>query len=70
MEAAAQHYYGKSAARLSRKEAAQIAAGLPAPKVFTVVPLSNRVRSRTPWILKQMRNLEGDPEVKALISDE
>ena len=67
VEAAAQHYFGKSAATLSRKEAAQIAAGLPAPKVFTVVPLSNRVKNRTPWILKQMSNLEGDPDVKALL---
>ena len=70
VEAAAQHYYGKSAAKLTRKEAAQIAAGLPAPKVFTVVPLSKRVKSRTPWIMKQMANLEGDADVKALISDE
>ncbi len=67
VEAAAQHYFRKSAAKLSRKEAAQIAAGLPAPKKFTVVPLSARVKSRTPWILRQMSNLEDDPDVKALL---
>jgi monofunctional glycosyltransferase len=33
-EAAARHYYGKSAARLSERQAAELAAGLPRPKTW------------------------------------
>jgi monofunctional biosynthetic peptidoglycan transglycosylase len=67
IEAAAQHYFHKSAARLSRQEAAMIIACLPNPKKFTVVPLSKRVQWRYPRIVTQMNNLEGDEDVEALI---
>jgi monofunctional biosynthetic peptidoglycan transglycosylase len=66
-EAASRAYFHKPASQLSRKEAAMIAACLPSPSRFTVVPLSKRVAGRTPWILRQMANLEGDPEVHLLI---
>jgi monofunctional glycosyltransferase len=67
IEAAAQQYFHKSAARLSKAEAAMIVAGLPNPKKFTVVPLSKRVKWRYPKIMAQMNNLEGDPDVAELI---
>ena len=67
IEAAAQQYFHKHAKDLSRAEAAQIIACLPNPKKFTVVPMSARVRSRYPWIMEQMDNLEGDDDVEAVI---
>ena len=67
VEAAAQQYFHKSAKNLSRKEAAMIIACLPNPKRFTVVPLSKRVKWRTPGIMKQMSHIEGDPDVQELI---
>lgn len=66
-EAAAQAYFKKPAAKLTRKEAAMIAACLPNPKKFTVKPLSRHVAVRTGWVLLQMRHLEHDPDVHALI---
>ena len=67
IEAASNAYFNKSAKDLTRKEAAMIIACLPNPKRFTVKPVSARVRWRTPGITRQMRLIEGDPAVKALI---
>jgi monofunctional biosynthetic peptidoglycan transglycosylase len=67
VEAAAKKYFRKSSKSLSRKEAAMIAACLPNPKGYTVKPLSKHVASRYPWILRQMNNLDGDPDIKKLI---
>lgn len=67
IEAASQAYFNKPARKLSRAEAAMIVAALPNPKKFTVKPVSRRVSWRYPQIMRQMSNLEGDPEVKALI---
>lgn len=67
IEAASQQYFHKPAKNLSRSEAAQIIACLPNPAVYTVKPLSSHVASRSQWILRQMQNLEGDPDVQALI---
>ncbi len=66
VEAAARNYFGKASKNLSRKEAALIAACLPNPKKFTVQPISRRVSYRYPWIMRQMRNLEKDPDISAL----
>ncbi|HEY4150084.1 MAG TPA: monofunctional biosynthetic peptidoglycan transglycosylase, partial [Chitinophagaceae bacterium] len=63
IEAASQHYFNKPAARLTRREAAMIAACLPNPKVFTIKPISERVASRAPWIMLQMNNLGGDEDI-------
>lgn len=68
IEAAAQKYFGKPASQLTRAEAAQIAACLPNPKVYTVKPISRQVASRYPWILRQMGNLDGDPDIQAIIN--
>lgn len=67
IEAAAHHYFKKSAKDLSRREAAMIASCLPNPKVFTIQPLSSRVAYRYPWIMNQMNNLQADPDIQALI---
>lgn len=67
IEAAAQHYYKKPAAKLTRKEAATIAACLPNPKVYTVIPQSKYVYRKYPWILKQMTNIQRDEKILALI---
>lgn len=67
IEAAAQAYFHKSAKNLSRQEAAMIIACLPNPKRFTVKPMSKRVSWRYPQIVKQMNNLDGDPDVAELI---
>ena len=66
-EAAAQHYFHKAAKNLSRKEAAMIASCLPNPIAYTIKPLSKRVAFRYPWILRQMNNLERDPDIIALL---
>jgi monofunctional biosynthetic peptidoglycan transglycosylase len=67
MEAAAQAYFGKSAKQLSRAEAAMIIACLPNPKIFTVKPQSRRVSWRYPQILREMHNIEDDPDVLEII---
>lgn len=67
IEAASQAYFKKPAKKLSKKEAAMIAACLPNPKVFTVVPQSKWVASRHVKIVGQMNNLAGDPDIQSLI---
>jgi len=67
VQAAAEHYFHKSAKNLSRKEAALIAACLPNPTGYTIQPLSAHVASRYPWIIRQMNNLEEDPDIQALL---
>jgi monofunctional biosynthetic peptidoglycan transglycosylase len=67
IEAASRTYFNKSAKNLTRAEAAMIIACLPNPKKFTVKPLSRRVTWRYPNIVAQMNNLEGDPDIEALI---
>lgn len=56
-EAAAQTWYGKSAAKLSAYEAAGIAAVLPNPRQYKASPASNYIQGRQAWIVRQMRNL-------------
>ena len=67
IEAAAQKYFKKPAKKLTRTEAAMIAACLPNPKKYSVKPLSNYISRRYPWILTQMNNLEGDEDVEKLL---
>lgn len=68
IEAAAQHYFNKSAKKLSRQEAAMIVAGFPNPKKFTARPMTGRVAWRYPQILREMNNIETDEDVHALLS--
>ena len=67
VEAAAQHYFHKSAKNLTRAESAMIVAGFPNPKKFTAAPMSRRVAWRYPQILREMNNLEGDEDINALL---
>ncbi|MGD9549608.1 MAG: transglycosylase domain-containing protein [Burkholderiaceae bacterium] len=57
-EAAAQHYYRKSAARLAPAEAARLAVMLPAPKRFEKTPGSAYLAGRTRTILARMGSAE------------
>jgi monofunctional glycosyltransferase len=68
-EAAAQYYFKKPAKKLTRREAAMIAACLPNPKKYTVKPPSNFVQAKSWWILQQMNNLEGDLDLQKIIAD-
>jgi monofunctional biosynthetic peptidoglycan transglycosylase len=69
VEAAAQHYFKKSAKNLSRVEAAMIVAGFPNPKKFTARPMTRRVSWRYPQILREMNNIETDEDVAALLKN-
>jgi len=67
VEAASQTYFKKPASKLTRTEAAMIAACLPNPKKYSVRPPSNYIIRRYPWILLQMNNLEGDEDIDRLL---
>lgn len=67
VQAAAKKYFNKDAINLTRMEAAMIAASLRNPKVYTIKPLSKNVAYIAGLIVKQMNNLEGDPDVAQLI---
>jgi monofunctional biosynthetic peptidoglycan transglycosylase len=58
-EAAAQRFFHKSAARLSRGDAAVLAAVLPSPEHFSATAPSRYVQQRREWILGQMQALGG-----------
>jgi monofunctional biosynthetic peptidoglycan transglycosylase len=68
MEAAAKHNFNKSAKKLTRMEAAMIAASLPNPKKYTVKPLSRYVSIRSRWVLRQMYSIGGDADVVKVIN--
>lgn len=67
VQAAAKKYFNKNARDLTTAEAAQIAACLPNPKVYTVKPLSRYVAGRYDDIIRQMNNLAGDADVQEII---
>jgi monofunctional biosynthetic peptidoglycan transglycosylase len=68
VEAAARNYFKKPASKLTRTEAARIAACLPNPKKYKAEPASPYVARRASGILRQMNNLEGDEDVERLLS--
>ena len=53
-EAASQHWFKKPATKLSRSEAAAIAAILPNPRVYRARPATNYIQGRKNWIVRQM----------------
>jgi monofunctional biosynthetic peptidoglycan transglycosylase len=67
IEAAARNHFKKSAKQLTRYEAACIAACLPNPKLYTINPMHSRVSQRCGWIMRQMNNLQNDPDIQKLI---
>jgi monofunctional biosynthetic peptidoglycan transglycosylase len=70
VQAAAQRFYRKDAARLTRREAATLAAVLPAPKQWRVDSPSPRVQRRREAIMRQMRLLGGASFLRLLDDDE
>ncbi|WP_240312695.1 monofunctional biosynthetic peptidoglycan transglycosylase [Flavihumibacter solisilvae] len=67
IEAASQHYFKKPASRLTKAEAARIAACLPNPKKFLASPAGRYVSSRSFAIQRQMNNLSSDPDIAVII---
>jgi len=61
-EAAAQHFFHKSAVRLTRSDAALLAAVLPSPEHYSAAAASAYVQRRREQILAQMQAL-GGPEM-------
>lgn len=60
VEAASQHYFGKSANRLSVNEAARLAVLLPSPRNRDARNLTPYLRERVVWVERQMRQLGAD----------
>jgi len=58
VEAAAQYYFHKPASKLTKEEAALLAAVIPNPIKFSAAKPSGYVLGRKSWILNQMNNLE------------
>lgn len=56
VEAAAQHWFNKSAKDLTRHEAAAIAAILPNPRQYKANPRTPYLETRKQWVLRQMYN--------------
>src|SRR6266436_449611 len=67
IEKASQKYFNKSAGNLTKQEAAMIAASLPNPRRYSVKPVSRYVSIRSGWVLRQMNNLNGDPDIRNLV---
>lgn len=67
IEKAAQVYFKKAASKLTRQQAAMIAACMPNPRKFTVKPMSRRVAVRHPWVMRQMNALQKDPDIQRLL---
>lgn len=57
VQAASRTYFGKDAAKLTRAEAAALAAVLPSPNYYRVVNPGPYVRRRQAWILGQMQHI-------------
>lgn len=79
VEAAAQAFFGKPAARLTAAECARLAAVLPSPRRWNAAKPGRYVQKRTVWILRQMNQSpravpleepdpanENDPDVDAV----
>jgi len=58
VNAAGHYYFGRSAARLSERQAALLAAVLPNPRRLHVNDPSDHVKERRDWIVAHMRRLE------------
>ena len=67
IEAAAQKNFKRPAVKITRQQAAMIAASLPNPKRYAVAPPSRYVLARYPWIMRQMNNLQKDSDIQKII---
>ncbi len=66
VQAASRRYFHKDAARLTRAEAARLAAVLPSPRRYSVEAPGPYVRRRQAWIERQMVALGGPEYVSGL----
>ncbi|WP_251978786.1 monofunctional biosynthetic peptidoglycan transglycosylase [Salinicola avicenniae] len=66
LEAAAQRYFGTSAASLTPAQASRLAAILPNPRGWSASQPSAHVQQRAAWIQRQMRNLGGTAFLRRL----
>ena len=69
IQAASRQFFGKNASGLTRAQAALVAGCLPNPVAYKVQAPSAYLLSRQRWIIAQMGNLEGDPDIRALLSE-
>jgi len=60
VEAASQHYFGRSATQLSAHQAAQLAVLLPSPRTRDPRNLTAKLSQRVVWVERQMRQLGAD----------
>ncbi|WP_191601790.1 monofunctional biosynthetic peptidoglycan transglycosylase [Marinomonas algicola] len=60
VEAASQHYFGRSASTLSATQATRLAIMLPSPRTRTPNRLTPYLRERTEWVEQQMQQLGYD----------
>ena len=67
IEAASKKYFNHAASKLTRSEAAMIAASLNNPIKHSVKPLSRYVSIKYPWVLRQMSNLGSDTDIQKII---
>lgn len=67
IEMAANKFYNKSAKNLTKQEAAMIAACLRNPKFYNCKSPTSRLNTRTGWVLRQMNNLQTDPDIQRVI---
>jgi len=57
-EAASQDFYNRSAAKISREQAALLATVLPNPRKYNAAKPGPYVQKRQQWVLRQMRQVE------------
>lgn len=69
IQAASQFYFKKEPKELTKSEAAWIAAIFPNPILYDLKKPSSYLTKKHNWILNQMNNLDGDPEIMNLIND-
>lgn len=65
-EAAAQHHFGVGAPYLSARQASQLAAVLPNPRVWSAGQPNTYVANRSTWIRQQVRQLGGSAYLRGL----
>jgi monofunctional biosynthetic peptidoglycan transglycosylase len=70
IEAAAQKFYKKPAKNLSRQESAMIASALRNPVYYNLKIPTARMNTRANWVMRQMNNLQTDPDVQRVIGME
>ncbi|WP_137168927.1 monofunctional biosynthetic peptidoglycan transglycosylase [Marinomonas sp. FW-1] len=60
VEAASQHYFGRSASKLTMNQAARLAVMLPSPRTRNPNELTYYLRQRVAWVEQQMQQLGPD----------